>query len=93
MKILKAKTIRCVQVKILSKLLAAPLHKLSVYIYTEFDKIFRLKGEEKRNFDIAWTMLNDDGLVYTDSHEMGIKADQLRTAGYFVSTVKKYINC
>jgi hypothetical protein len=87
------KSIKCAQVKILSTLLSAPFFKLKVFIHTEFDKIFRLEGDEKDNFEIAWTMLADDGLVYTDIHEIGIKADSLPFAGRLVSSLNDYINC
>jgi len=87
------KTIRCAQVKILSGLMKAPLHKLSVYFNTEFDKVFRLEEEEKSSFDLAWTMLCEDGMVYTASHEMGIKEEAVGTANCFMVSLKEQIKC
>jgi len=87
------KTIRCAQIKILSRLLATPLYKLSVYLNTEFDKLFRLENDEKDGFDLAWTMLKDDGLVYTDIHEIGIKSEALPVAKLFIVALKETMQC
>jgi hypothetical protein len=87
------KIIRCAQVKILSRLLSSPLNKLSIYIYTEFDKMFQLDTDENENFDLAWTMLKEEGVVYTDIHEMGIKTDALPFATHFVKAVRRKLYC
>ena len=94
MKVLnKIKAIRCAQAKILAGLLSAPFHKLSIYVYTEFDKMFRLDEEENENFNLAWTLLKEEDLVYTDVHEMGIKEDAILFANRFVKTIKGRLHC
>jgi len=87
------KIIRCAQVKILSRLLSTPPHKLSIYVSTKFDKLFKLDREENENFDLAWTLLKEEGVVYTDVHEMGIKAEALPFAGLFVKTMNSSLKC
>jgi hypothetical protein len=76
-----------IQAKIISTLLAAPFYKLGVYINTEFDKLFLLDEDEKEGLDLAWAMLTDDHIVYSDFHEIGLQSDSLVFASRFVETV------
>ena len=81
--------IRHVQAKIISALLAAPLYKFGVYVNTEFDKLFRLEDDEKDELDLAWAMLTDEHVVYSDFHEIGLRSDSLLFATRFVEAVNE----
>ena len=87
MKTLKdhVKTIRSTQAKILSHLLNSPLYKMSLFINTNLNQLFNLNNEEESNLNIAWTLLKDEGVVYSEVHEIGIKTESLQFASRFVN--------
>lgn len=80
--------VRSAQVKILCCLLSKPMKKLSLGMNTRFNRIFKLNRNENSKFDLAWTLLKDEGVVYADHRTIGINSEAVPFASEFVDTLK-----